>query len=282
MQKYEPVRAETGMFRSNLILAAGIFLALGALTGLGSTLYLFDPEYFSALTEKILQSGIRTYSALTAWTLVHVAISAVCCLGPAVTLWGMVYCLRGKYARGLNFLSNGARWALKTIHVTSALALAVFLFRAGRYLLGLIGRGDWLYQLFASFVMEGLMVVQAIFLYRMLCKFLDACDGAAASMGYTLSSGYLDPGSIPAFAATGLTILGILGIVLSADRLVTMTIGYDGIRQFYTFVWSTHPGQWLSAATLFLGGIGDLLLSGYLRFYKRTSERALFYANQKK
>ena len=282
MQKYEPVRAETGMFRSNLILAAGIFLALGGLTGLGSTLYLFDPGYFSALTEKILQSGIRTYSALTAWTLVHVAISVVCFLGPAITLWGMAHCLRSNYARGLNFLSNAARWVLKIVHFTSALALAVFLFRTGRYLLGLMGRVDWLYQLFASFVMEGLMVVQAVFLYRMLCKFLDACDCAAASMGYTLSSGYLDPGSIPAFAATGLTILGIQGIVLSADRLVTMTIGYDGIRQFYTFVWSTHPGQWLSAATLFLGGIGDLLLSGYLRFYKRTSERALFYASRKK
>ena len=130
--------------------------------------------------------------------------------------------------------------------------------------------------------MEGLMVVQAVFLYRMLCRFLDACDGSAASMGYTLSSGYLDPGSIPAFAATGLTILGVLGIVLSADRLVTMTIGYDGYKQFYAFVWSTHPGQWLCAGSLFFGAVGDLLLSFYLRFYKRTSERAIFYATYKK
>jgi hypothetical protein len=276
------VAAEKGMFRSKLVPASGVFLALGALTGLGSTLCLFDPGYFSALTEKILQSGIRTYSALIAWTLVHIAISAVCFLGPCIILWGMFHCLRGHHARGLNFLSNAARWTLKLIHFTSALALAVFLFRAGRYLLSLIDRYDWLYQLFAVFVMEGLMVVQAVFLYRMLCRFLDACDAAAASMGYTLSSGKLDPGSIPAFVATGLTILGILGIVLSVDRLVTMTIASDGFKQYYKFLLASHPGQWLAAATLFFGGIGDLLLSSYLRFYKRTSERALFYANFKK
>ena len=83
--------------------------------------------YLAAVTEKILVSGIRTASALPAWTLVHVAVSVVCFLGPAVTLWGMVQCLRGKYARGLNFLSNAARRALKLIHGTSALALAVLL-----------------------------------------------------------------------------------------------------------------------------------------------------------
>jgi hypothetical protein len=101
-------------------------------------------------------------------------------------------------------------------------------------------------------------------------------------MGYTLSAGFLDPGSIPAFAATGLTVLGILGIVLSVDRMVTMTIVSDGFKQYYKFLIASHPGQWLAAATLFLGGIGDLLLSKYLKFYKRTSERALFYANFKK
>lgn len=281
MNPLKPVQAEAGMFRSRLLPAAAIFLGIGAAMGLLSLLYLLDPGYPTALMEKILISGIRTASALQVWTLVHLAVTAVCFLGPTVTLIGMILCFRGKYARGLNFLSNSASFALKSIHVTSAIALSVFLFRAGRYLLGLIGRGDWLYQLFASFVMEGLMVVQAVFLYRMLCRFLDACDGAAASMGYTLSSGFLDPGSIPAFASTGLTILGVLGIALSVDRLVTMTIGSDGIRQFYTFVWAAHPGQWLAAGSLLFGGIGDLLLSAYLKFYNRTSERALFYASRR-
>ena len=115
-----------------------------------------------------------------------------------------------------------------------------------------------------------------------LCRFLEEAEGCTASIGYTLSSGFLSPGSVPAFVASGLTVLGILGLVLTADRLVTMTIGYDGYKQFYKFVWSVHPGQWLCAGSLFFGAVGDLLLSFYLRFYKRTSERAIFYATRKK
>lgn len=282
MKSSNPVSVTPGMFRSPLAPAAAGFLGVGALLGLGAVLFFLDPGYFPWLTEKILRSGIRTASALQTWTLIHIAVTVLCCVCPAVTLWGMWHAVGNSPARGLNFLSNAAAGLLRTVHISAALALVVFLFRAGRYLLGLIGRFDWLYQLFATFVMEGLMVVQAVFLYRMLCRFLDACEGCAASMGYTLSSGKLDPGSIPSFAATGLMILGIAGMVLSADRLLTMTIASDGFKQYYKFLVADHPGQWFCAATLFIGGIGDILLSLFLRFYKRTSERALFYASRKK
>ena len=203
-------------------------------------------------------------------------ITFVCFAAPAITVFGMWTALRGQYAKGLNFLSNAARWLLRCVHVTSAAALGLFLFRAARYLIAISSRQDWLYQLFATFVMEGLMVVQAVFLYRLLCRFLDDCDGCAASMGYTLSSGKLDPYSVPAFAATGLILASHPG-----QWLVTMTIASDGIRQYYKFIVASHPGQWLCAATLFVGGIGDILLALYVKFYKRTSERAVFFATRK-
>lgn len=282
MSNQNVVPAQPGMFRNPLAGAAAVCLALGAALGLGSLICLLDPGYLAALIEKILRSGIRTDSALKTWTVIHIAVSLVCCICPAVTAWGIRKTLRGDCARGMNFLSNAARWLLRVVHISAVLALCLFLFRAARYLLGLIGRGDWLYQLFAAFVMEGLMVAQAVFLYRMLCRFLDACEGCAASIGYTLSSEKLDPYSIPAFTATGLLILGVLGIVLSFDRLVTMTIASDGFKQYYKFIWATHPGQWFCAGSLFVGAIGDILLALYLKFYKRTSERALFYARRQK
>lgn len=268
------------MFRSPLAPAAAIFLALGAVLGLGSVLSLLDPGYLAALTEKILRSGIRTASALNAWRLIHIVICFLCFLCPAVTVLGMFRVSRGEYARGLNFLADAAKWLRMAVHISAAAALAMFLFRAGRYLLGLIGRGDWLYQLFASFVMEGLMVVQAVFLYRLICRFLEDCEGCAASMGYSLSSGKVDSGAIPAFAATGLLILGIVCICLSVDRLVTMTIASDGFKQYYKFLLASHPGQWCAAGTLLLGGIGDILLSRYVKFYSRTAERAVFFASR--
>ena len=79
-----------------------------------------------------------------------------------------------------------------------------------------------------------------------------------------------------------LLILGIVGLVLSVDRMITMTIESDGFKQYYAFLVASHPGQWLSAATLFFGGIGDLLLSSYLKLYNRTSERTVFYAQRGK
>lgn len=282
MTTRNPVPVQPGMFRSPLAPAAAVFLALGFCLGLGSVLFLLDPSYVASITEKLIISGIRTASAIATWRLIHIVISFVSTFCPALILWGMYQASRGRYVQGLSFLSDGAKYLRWAVHISAAGALSLCLFRMGRYFLSLIGRGDWLYQLFAFCVMEGLMIVQAVFLYRLLCRFLEACEGCAASMAYTLSSGKLDPGGIPAFCATGLVILGILGFVLCVDRMVAMTIASDGYQQYYKFLISAHPGQWLCAATSFFGGIGNILLALYVRFYSRSSERAIFYATFKK
>ena len=282
MKTTDRVPVPPGMFRNRLAPASAVFLGIGALLGLGSVLYLLDPGYLAAVTEKILISGIRTASALRTWRAMHIIISVICCICPAIVVWGMLRVFRGHSARGMNLLANAARILLLLTRILGYTAIAVFVVRFSLYVLSISHRNDWLYQLFATVIMEALMVVLAVFSYRLLCRFLDEAEGCAASIGYTLSSGFLDPGSIPSFVAAGLTLLGILGLVLTADRLVTMTIGYDGYNHFYKFVLSTHPGLWFCAGSLFLGAVGNFLLSAYLRFYKRTSERAYFYATWKK
>ena len=282
MRLNDPIPVTPGMFRNILAPASAIFLGLGALLGFGSVLYLLDPSYLEAVTEKILISGIRTASALRTWRALHVVISVICCICPAIVVWGMVRTFQGQGARGMNLLSNASRTLLILVRILGYIAVATFVVRFSLYVISIAHRNDWLYQLFATVIMEALMVVLAVFSYRLLCRFLDEAEGCTASIGYTLSSGFLDPGSIPFFVATGLTLLGILGLVLTADRLITMTIGYDGYKQYYTFVLSRHPGQWLCAGSLFFGALGDLLLSGYLRFYKRTSERTVFLATRQK
>ena len=275
------VRVQPGMFRNPAAPAAAVFLGLGALLGLGSVLYLADPGYLAALSEKILVSGIRTASAHAVWMAVHILVSVICWICPSLVVFGMIRTFRGQAARGMNFLSTVSHGLLILLRVLGWVLLGIFCLRFSRYLLSISRRQDWLYQLFATVVMEALMMALAVFSYRMLCRFLDEAEGCTASIGYTLSSGKLDPGSIPAFASTGLILLGTLGLVLTADRLLTMTIGYDGIKQYYKFVWSAHPGQWLCAGSLFFGAIGDLLLGSYLRFFKRISERAVFFATYK-
>jgi len=244
--------------------------------------YLVDPSYLAALTEKILVSGVRSNSAITVWTIAHIMISVICCFCPTLVVWCMVRAFQGHAAKGMNLLSNAAHWLLILLRVLGWTLLGIYALYFIRNLFSIVKRQDWPYQLFAAVVMDAMVISICVFSYRLLCRFLDEAEGCAASMGYTLSSGKLDPGSVPAFVATGLTILGILGLVLAADRLVSMTIASDGYQQYYKFVLSVHPGQWLCAGSLFFGAIGDLLLGRYLRFYKQTSERAVFYATFQK
>lgn len=282
MAKYTPIPAAPGMFRNPLAPAATVCLGIGALLGLGSVLYLLDPGYLAAVSEKILISGIRTASAHRTWLLVHILISVICFACPALVVWGILPAFRGQAARGMNLLSNAANRLRFGFRLLGWGLIGLFCLRFTVYFLSILRRQDWPYQLLATGLMEALVLSIAVFCYRMLCRFLEEAEGCTASIGYTLSSGFLSPGSIPAFVATGLTVLGIAGLVLTADRLVTMTIGYDGYKQFYKFVLAAHPGQWLCAGSLFFGAVGDLLLSFYLRFYKRSSERAIFYATYKK
>ncbi len=277
-----PVPATPGMFRSALAPAAAVFLGLGAVFGLGSVLYLADPGYLSAVSEKLLISGIRTASAHRTWLLVHIAISLLCCLCPGLVLGGMIAAFRGQAAKGMNFLSNTAQLLRAGLRILGRVLIIVCCLRFVLYVMALLRRQDWPYQLMATVLMEAMCLALAVFCYRMLSRFLEEAEGCTASVGYTLSSGFLSPGSIPAFVASALTALGILELVLTADRLVTMSIGYDGYKQFYKFVLSSHPGLWLCAGSLFFGAVGNFLLSAFLRLYKRTSERACFYATRKK
>lgn len=278
MNSSNQVSATPGMFRNALAPAAAICLGLGALLGLGSVLYLAVPGYLATVTEKILISGVRSDSAMTLWTIVHMIISVICCICPALTVCGMILAFRGQAAKGMNLLSSAAHWLLILLRILGWALLGAFILYFIRNLFSIAGQQDWPYLLFAALIMDAMVMAIAVFSYRLLYRFLYDAEGCTASIGYTLASGKLDPGSIPAFVASGLTMLGVVGLVLTADRLITMTIGYDGIRQFYTFVWSKHPGQWLCAGSLFFGAVGDFLLSAYLRFFKRTSERAVFYA----
>lgn len=279
---YSPVPAGEGMFRSKLAPAAAVFLGFGALLGLGSVLYLLDPGYLAAVSEKLIISGIRSASAHRTWSMVHILVSFICCLCPGILVAGMIPAFRGSAAKGMNFLSNATHLLRLGLRILGWLLIGIFCLRFGAYFLSILRRQDWPYQLMATVLMEAMVLSIAVFCYRMLLRFLEEAEGCTASIGYTLSSGFLSPGSVPAFVATGLTWLGILGLVLTADRLVTMTIGYDGYKQFYKFVLSSHPGLLLCAGSLFCGAVGNLLLAGFLRFYKRTSERAYFYATRKK
>ncbi len=268
-------RVKPGMFRSPLIPVAAVCFTLAAALGCVGSILLLDPGYRNVLLEKLFLSGITSRYARNSWTVIGYAITLIGFLGPTVTALGLWAVLRGKQAQGLTFLSSAAQWLLYGLKAAAGVLAVYFSYRAIRYVFLAMTRNDGVYLIYAMVIMEAMMVALVYFLYRNLRRFLDAACDSAASIGYTLSSGRIDTTPIPSFAFTGFWILGLVGLFLAVDKLYAVTIVQRYPQDYYALVHPQHWGQWVSAASLLWGAVGDFLLSFYLRFYKRTSERAL-------
>jgi hypothetical protein len=52
------------------------------------------------------------------------------------------------------------------------------------------------------------------------------------------------------------------------------------VQNYYKLLIAAHPGQYLAAATLITGAVGNFLLSAYLRRYNRVCERTRYQATR--
>ena len=272
----KPILADTGLLRCSLGPAAAALLSLSALAGLAGVVLLFDPAYASILRSQMIDGGITSRSALDTWTAINTAITVLCFICPAITSWCLWTSLRGRSARGLGLLSTAAQWLLYGLHGIAALALGYFLIRLTRYILRVLPMNEAAYLLYSMLISEALMVVLAFLLYRLTVRFLTSAADTAASIGYTLSSGKLDTLSIPPMTALGLTVLGFVNLGLAVSRLFTVTIVQAYSGDYYGLLTAGHPGQYLAAAALLSGALGNFCLAQWLRRYNRLCEQARF------
>ena len=129
-------------------------------------------------------------------------------------------------------------------------------------------------------ISEALMAAQAVFLFFLIRKFLNCCMDTTSSMTYTLATGKLDDRSIPSLPSTGFLILAIVGIIISINRLFTLTIVVNVVRSYYKLLIAAHPGLWAEAICLILGSVANLMTCSYLRRYKRITEKELYEARR--
>lgn len=266
------------LFRSPLIPAVACFYTLAALCGLPGICFALTPSASALWLEEMTLSGIT--SGLAAWRLIDIAVSFFSCICPAVMAAGLWLTLNNKPLPGMKLLSALPHRLFQATTVTGAMALAYLIFRAVRYIAYCSTKNEWLYLLYITAIPEALMVTQAWFLWKTLRKFLECFSDTAASINYTLVSGKLDSSPIPGFTATGLLILACFGIVLAADRLLTVTIVYSYPNAYYKLLTAAHWSQYLAFVTLLSGSIANILLSIFLRRYNRLHERALYYAKK--
>lgn len=276
MVEKRTVAVSVDTFRSGLIPAAAVLCTLAALLGIGAVLTLFIPGSIWALTQDLALSGINDPSALQTWKLIHLAVTVVSAACPAILAICLIQALRKDIGRGLDLLHDAAQWLLRAVNVSGVLALIVLILRVLMYVVSALSINEGLYYLYAMVVSEGLMVVQAWFLFMQLRKFLNCVSDSALSMACTLTTGKLDNVTIPSFAATGFLVLAAFCLVIGADRLFTLTVVDGYISDYYRLLSASDPILVLSGLSLLLSAVTDILLFFYLRRYKRISERLLF------
>lgn len=270
------VDVEKGTFRSELVPAAAALFALSALCGLLAVGSLFHPRSIPAVISDMELGQIYDPSAQLTWLVIYIAVTVVNCLGTMVLSSGMAQILTGRNHKGMDLIYQYAKWMLVGVNISGVVVFVYFIVRAALYIFRCLSVNGGLIPLMSMLIMECLMVAQAWILFAKLRQFLSSAMDAAASIGYTLSSGKLDAPAIPAFTATGFLVLGLFDAGIALDRFFTLVHKQKNLSVTYDFPLAQEPVQLLSGASFALAAVGSFLLYRYLREYKRKSERLLF------
>lgn len=271
----QTVFVEKGTFRSRLIPFIIILFALSAACGVMAVASLFHPASIPAIVSDMILGQIYDPNARLTWLVIYIVLTAVNCLGTLVLSAGILLVVMGRNYAGMDLLYNSAKWMLLGVNISGAAVVPYFIFRAGRYIFLCCTISGGLIPLVSMLSMEALMVVQAYFLFAKLRQFLDCSMDAAASIGYTISSGKLKAPSIPPFSATGFLVLALFDIGIALDRFFTFIHIQSNLSVTYKFPMTTDPVQIISGLSFCFAAVGSILMYAYLRGYKSKSEKLL-------
>lgn len=271
----QTVSVEKGIFRSALLPVAAFFLAAAAISGALAVGYLFHPASISAILTDLKWGQIHEPGAQRTWLVIYIGVTAINCLGTLVLSSGIFLTLFGRYFVGTSLLYNSAKYAQLAVNLAGAVLLPYFIIRVVRYAIICCQSNDGLMPLVSMLLMEAMMGALAWFLFVELRKFLDCGMDAAASIGYTLSSGKLKPPAIPPFSVSGFLFLGMIDLGIALDRFFSFGYIQTQFEVIYQPPVTRDPVQIISGLSFSFAALGSLALYRYLRGYKSKSEKLL-------
>lgn len=275
------IKIEENAFPSALIRTAAWLCAVTALLGLVGAAALLNPDYRAYLLRDLFASGITAESSLRGYFTVRSVVVIV------VPIWTglLAVCLMAIYYRksfrGWSAIATVTRRAVWLLNAVGICLICLYIYRFVRYTVACMGERDGLHPFLAMAVSEVPLGILVCWLFLQFRKFLNGLSESAVSIAYTMSAGTLDSVSIPACAATGFLILGILSAIYAVGEMFTVTVAYDGIRAYYKLLVSGRPEQIITVAALVFNSGSSFVLYQYLRRYKQISER-LLYENRKR
>lgn len=279
--KQSPVPISHDRLKSPLVRASAVFYTLSALLAIAGIVLLFDREFAALLVQDRINGGIQQSSSLRIWYIIDTAITLLSFLCPTIMAVGLWTVLRGRITAGMKMVSGFFQILLWCVYGSSVLVLMIYLVCVVSRIFLYLRFNEGVYLVYTLLVSEGLMGVQAWLIFLLIRKFLRESLDCSFSITYTLSSGKLDSAPIPSFPSLGFLILGAAQLTLVWDRLFTLMLVENYVGNYYVLLTAAHPGQYLAAATLAAGALGNFLLSAYLRRYNRVCERTRFQANRK-
>ena len=261
------------VYRSKLPKWAAALFALAAVLGLTGVVFLFNSEYQNLLMQDLYLGGVVEASAAKTWHFLGNAVTVIHFLWCAALAAGLLLAWKVAFHKGFQVLITTLHWLLYGLYGAGILALGTLAFKLIRYIIFAVGINGGSYLLYSMLISEGLMVALAWLVYTLLRRFLNTSLDVTASMGYTISSGKLDSRSISSFPAAGLIVLAVVSVLLGVNHVFTLTIIDSFPQDYYKILIAEHPAQYLAAASFVLCAVGNVLMSCYMRRYKRKDEK---------
>lgn len=257
------------LFRIHRLAPAAVVYTLGGVLGLGAVILLFFPGGFTKLAYDMYASGIMETSAIYTWVVIHTVLTIVTVLSGCSMAMGLFWELHSK-GDGFDILYHAARVQLWITRVTGATTLVYLIFRVVRYLLACPWMETGIYDAYVMLISESVMVAQAVGLYCLLQRFLNALCDALASMAYVRLSGKLDDQPIAGLCGTGFLVLAAVCLYLAIFRTLACLQAY--VIDLVAL---------LSAGMYGCVAVGNVLLGLYLLRYKKVTSELRFQMTRK-
>lgn len=268
------VTVDTEIFRSKWLPVAAILTILATLLSLSGIVMLFHPEYAANLEAEL--AGIASADARVTWRILYMGTTVLGFSCAGLFAVSLTITVKGDPGKGMSFLycvSQVLHYIVCGVGVILAVTLA---YRVIRYVASCMLLDTGAYMIYSMLVSEAILVVLVGFLFVHLRRFTAGLSDASASMAFTLSTGKVDPVPIPAYVASGFLVLGILCMVISIDRLVTLTVVEDITGAYYKLLLLDVPIKVPEGFSYLCSGFANFILCGFVRRYKRLCERTLY------
>ena len=252
------------LFCIRRLIPAAIFYGIGGVLGLCTVVMLLFANGFPQLVSDVCAGGVVETSAVITWVVIQAGLMIVTCMSACAMAVGLFWEQRSK-GDGFDILYYTANVQIWFSRITGGMTLIYLIVRVIRYLLVCDWMETGVYEAYVMIIPEAAMVVQAVGLYCLLHRFLNALCDSFASMAYIRLSGKLDDQPTSGLCGGGFWLLAFVCLLLMLSRGNTFLQSQ-----------ALNPMAILSAGMYGCVAVANALMGMYLLRYRKIASQMRF------